>query len=188
MLTSGRSEAVAAALSSAADAGTIFRVVYIEDSYEPDKSSGSTTDVIKSLRHRDIPVAVIPFAALATALPSITFALIGAESIVESGGVISNMGTSQIGLLMRGARKPFYVAAESYKAVRVCPLDGEDLQTRPGGLDFRTGEALEHEEGRRRDDSGIVDFTPADLITAIVTEDGVLSPSAISEELIKIWY
>ena len=33
-----------------------------------------------------------------------------------------------------------------------------------------------------------VDYTPPDLITALVTEAGVLTPSAVSEELIKIWY
>ena len=33
-----------------------------------------------------------------------------------------------------------------------------------------------------------VDYTPPELITALVTESGVSSPSAVSEELIKIWY
>ena len=33
-----------------------------------------------------------------------------------------------------------------------------------------------------------VDFTPPELITALVTESGVHTPSAVSEELINIWY
>jgi translation initiation factor eIF-2B subunit alpha len=33
-----------------------------------------------------------------------------------------------------------------------------------------------------------VDYTPPDLITALITEAGVHTPSAVSEELIKIWY
>ncbi len=33
-----------------------------------------------------------------------------------------------------------------------------------------------------------VDFTPPDLISALITESGVLTPSAVSEELIKIWF
>ena len=179
---------VAAALDSAAESGTNFRVIYVEDSREPLKSSIAIIDIVKSLRQKEIPVATIPFAALATALPSTTFALMGAESVVESGGVISGMGTSQIGLLMRSTGKPFYVVAESHKFVRVYPLNGEDLQTRPGALDFRTEESLGNEDGKRKGSCDAVDFTPSELITAIVTEDGVHSPSAVSEELIKIWY
>jgi translation initiation factor eIF-2B subunit alpha len=33
-----------------------------------------------------------------------------------------------------------------------------------------------------------VDYTPPDLISGIITESGVLLPSAVSEELIKIWF
>lgn len=33
-----------------------------------------------------------------------------------------------------------------------------------------------------------VDFTPPELITALITESGVHTPSAVSEELINIWY
>ena len=152
--------------------------------------------MVQDLRRRGIPVATIPFAALATALPSATFALVGAESVVENGGAISSMGTSQVGLLMRGAGKPFYVVAESHKFVRVYPLNGEDLPIGQGRLDFQTQEAenegggqVEHEEGKRKEGQDhLVDYTPPELITAIVTEAGVQTPGAVSEELIKIWY
>jgi len=41
-------------------------------------------------------------------------------------------------------------------------------------------------EGRKA--AGGVDYTPPELITALVTETGVHTPSAVSEELIKICY
>ena len=41
-------------------------------------------------------------------------------------------------------------------------------------------------EGGEKQDA--VDFTPPDLITALVDESGVHTPSAVSEELIKLWY
>lgn len=180
---------MAAVLNAAADKGVRFRVIYAEDSHARGPTSHST-DVVGELRRRDVPVAAIPFAALATALPAATFALVGAESVVENGGVISSMGTYQMGLLMRSVGKPLYVVAESHKFVRVYPLNGEELPTGQGALNFYTDdggvEEGEHEEGRRKDDG--VDFTPPELITAIVTEAGVQTPSAVSEELIKIWY
>ena len=189
VLTCGRSRVVAAVLSAAAGDGAKFRVVYAQDT--SDAPSKSPTDIVTELRRKDIPVATIPFAALAASLPFVTFALVGAESVVENGGIISGMGTNQMGVLAKSVGKPFYVAAESHKFVRVYPLSGNDLPFGQNVLDFCTQkeeEGREHEEGKRKATDEAVDFTPPDLITALVTENGVLIPSAVSEELIKIWY
>lgn len=95
------------------------------------------------------------------------------------------MGTYQLGVLAKAAGKPVYVCAESFKFVRVFPLCQEDV----GGdvLRFSEGEVGEEKvEGRKT--AAEVDYTPPELITALVTETGVHTPSAVSEELIKIWY
>ena len=190
VLTCGRnSRVVAAVLSAAVEDGTKFRVVHAQDSNE--SSSKISTDMITELRRKDIPVATIPFAALAASLPYITFALVGAESVVENGGVISGLGTNQMGLLAKSLGKPFYVVAESHKFVRFFPLSGVDLPLGQKVIDFTTQseeEVKDLEEGRRKAEAVMLDFTPPDLIAAIVTENGVLAPSAVSEELIKIWY
>jgi translation initiation factor 2B subunit (eIF-2B alpha/beta/delta family) len=34
----------------------------------------------------------------------------------------------------------------------------------------------------------MVDYTPPELITALILENGVMSPNAVSEELIKLWF
>ncbi|CAF9942136.1 MAG: translation initiation factor eIF-2B subunit alpha [Alectoria fallacina] len=187
VLTCGRSRVVAAVLSAAAEDGAKFRVVNAQDSH--DALSNSSTDIVTELRRKDVPVATIAFAALATSLPHITFALAGAESVVENGGIISGMGTNQMGLLAKSAGKPFYVVAESHKFVRIYPLSGDDLPLGQKVLDFRTegGEERNEHEGKRKAEGEVVDFTPPDLITALVTESGVQTPSAVSEELIKIW-
>ena len=48
--------------------------------------------------------------------------LVGAEGVVENGGVINKLGTYQIALAAAAHNTPFYVAAESYKvrSRRVC--------------------------------------------------------------------
>jgi len=128
---------------------------------------------------------VIPPNAVAHALPRCTLVLLGAESVVENGGIISAMGTSQLGVLAKAAGKPVYVCAESFKFVRVFPLCQEDV----GGdvLRFNEGgKGGDVVEGRKA--AGGVDYTPPELITALVTETGVHTPSAVSEELIKICY
>lgn len=180
---------MAAVLTAAAEDGAKFRVVYAQDS--SDALSKSSMDLVTELRRKGIPVATIPFAALAASLPCVTFALVGAESVVENGGIISSMGTNQMGLLAKSAGKPFYVVAESHKFVRVYPLCADDLPLGQKVLDFsiQNGkEEKEHEEGKRKPEAEAVDFTPPDLITALVTESGVQTPSAVSEELIKLWY
>lgn len=199
VMTCGRSRVVAATLKAAAEEGVRFRVVYAEDSSSPSSSSSAgtglktMTDIVGELRQKGVPVAVIPFAGVATALNETDFVIVGAESVVENGGVISGIGTYQMGVLAKSLGRPFYVGAESHKFVRVFPLDWGDLPVRRRGLDFRTSEEREGmgmEEGGGVDEEGEVDldFTPPELITAIVTENGVQTPSAVSEELIKIWY
>ena len=41
---------------------------------------------------------------------------------------------------------------------------------------------------RIRSSTDAVDFTPPLLISALLTEEGVMTPSAVSEELIKMWF
>ena len=189
MLTYGRSRVVAAVLKMAAESGAKFKVVYVQDSHKG--LSMTSADIVTDLRNKEIPVATILFAAMAASLQSVTFALVGAESVVENGGIISGMGTNQMAILAKSAGKPFYVVAESHKFVRIHPLGRDDLPLGHKVLDFRTqsGEVQnDHEDGKRKFEDDAVDFTTPDLITALVTENGVLTPSAVSEELIKIWY
>jgi len=179
VLTSGSSRVVGAVLAAALKAGTCFKLVYVSDS--PSAPLPSTLPLASS----DLPIAVIPPNAVAHALPRCTLVLLGAESVVENGGIISGMGTYQLGVLAKAAGKPVYVCAESFKFVRVFPLCQEDVG----------GDVLLYSEGgeggyvvERRKAAGGVDYTPPELITALVTETGVHTPSAVSEELIKIWY
>ena len=184
--TCGGSRVVSAVLNAAADEGVSFRVVYVKAD-----SDRTSLRLVDDLRGKDVPVAVAPFAALATALKSSSLAMVGAENVVENGGVISGLGAYQMGLLAKSLGRPFYVVAESHKFVRVFPLGSEDLAEGgpAGALRFEVKEGDEGgERGKKREWEEEVDLTPPELVTALITEDGVHSPSAVSEELIKMWY
>jgi len=142
----------------------------------------------------------------------VNLVIIGAEGVVENGGIISRLGTYQIALLAKAAGKPFYVAAESHKFVRLYPLGQYDLGIDQEVIEFQTGDektpevALDFsdktpkvEEKTEYFDPDVdvlklksigdaVDFTPPALVSALITESGVLTPSAVSEELISMWY
>ena len=192
VLTSGGSRVVAAVLDTACEAGVRFKVIYAcSSSHQPHEH-----DFVRNLRKKSVPVASISAEAVAYAMGKVDMVFVGAEGVVENGGVISGMGTYQLGLLAKSAGKPFYVVAESHKFVRLYPLGQYDLPIEQKVLDFEVaGESKEigEEDADERGGSGAepndaVDFTPPNLITALVTESGVHTPSAVSEELIKIWY
>jgi translation initiation factor eIF-2B subunit alpha len=238
VLTNGGSRVVSALLLHAAasqSVGPRFRVIYVLPSLSPSSLESLEENIkpeeghktITTLRSHSIPVAVIPYSALATSLPLIDLVLVGAEGVVENGGIISRLGTYQIGLLAHSAGKPLYVAAESYKFVRLYPLGMADLPVRQSIIRF---EPKDDEEDKQIDDeweaksqlqqddtenntdgqegshqqppspsptkqgqeitnlSDAVDFTPPNLISALITENGVMTPSAVSEELIKLWF
>lgn len=208
VLTNGGSRVVGALLKSAAESsngrtrGSIrFRVIYVAD----EKSSESDEN-IKTLRERDIPVAIIPPTAVAYSMNMVTQCFVGAEGVVENGGIISRMGTYQMGMLAKAAGKPFYVVSESHKFVRLYPLGQDDLGMDQNVVDFQTAKGSQGEDEGVADMDGTaenkdkrnaamvgnleesVDYTPPNLISGIITESGVLLPSAVSEELIKIWF
>lgn len=201
VLTSGDSRVVSAVLTAAAEEAVRFRVVYVRASSSSPRGAAAAPPpaLVTTLRALGVPVAIIPEGAVAFSMSQVTAVMVGAEGVVENGGIISRMGTYQLGLLARCAGKPVYVVVESHKFVRLYPVGQGDLGGRDRGiLDFRTdggGEGVDEgeggEEGRGEgveEEDQAVDFTPPELITALITESGVHTPSAVSEELIKIWY
>lgn len=136
VLTNGGSRVVGALLRRAADSPTLrFRVVYVlPPPASPDCSEGQR--IVADLRRRNVPVATIPDAAVAYSLAKVDMVIVGAEGVVENGGIISRMGTYQMGLLAKSMGKPFYVVAESHKFVRLYPLGQFDLPIKQNILDF----------------------------------------------------
>ena len=238
VLTNGGSRVVGAVLQAAAEArssGIRFQVIYVQSASDP--LSGDNTEghpIISTLRALHVPVAVISDSAVAYSMGKVSMVLVGAEGVVENGGIISRMGTYQMGILAKNAGKPFFVVTESHKFVRLYPLGQYDLPIEQKVLDFKTeeqqqvqlpeeqrqepiaedwvektpavkekGEYFDKMESPRTPKTAFqkprgtsdrverteaVDYTPPDLITALITESGVHTPSAVSEELIKIWY
>ena len=215
VLTNGGSRVVGALLRNAAESsngsgrGSIrFRVIYVVSHSATGGSAeeSETAANIAALRERDIPVAEIPPTAIAYCMDMVTSCFVGAEGVVENGGVVSRLGTYQMASLAKAAGKPFYVVSESHKFVRLYPLGQSDLGIEQNIVDFRTARSSEEKESAK--DEGVadlegegamssrrsctpgdeVDYTPPRLISGIITEGGVLLPSAVSEELIKIWF
>lgn len=80
----------------------------------PDRTGLRMSNELAAL---DIPVKVLIDSAVAYSMDEVDMVFVGADGVVESGGIINMMGTYQIALVAHSMNKPVYVAAESYKVL-----------------------------------------------------------------------
>ena len=76
-----------------------------------------------------------------------------------------------------------YVMAESFKFVREYPLGQADL---PASYLYPAS-VLEQGEAAVARCSPRVDYTPPSLVSLLFTDLGILTPSAVSDELINLY-
>ncbi|KAM6601782.1 hypothetical protein CsatA_021391 [Cannabis sativa] len=130
----------------------------------------------------DVPVKLLIDSAVAYTMDEVDMVLVGADAVVESGGIINMMGTYQIALVAQSMNKPVYAAAESYKFARLYPLDQKDMAPALRPIDFGVPipSKVEVERSAR-------DYTPPQYLTLLFTDLGVLTPSVVSDELIQLY-
>jgi len=189
VLTHGFSRAVLGVLLHAMDSGKIFSVIVTES--RPDDAGYQTA---KRLHEAKIPVTLIVDSAVGHFMDKIDLVLVGAEGIVENGGIVNKIGTYQISLVASAFKKPFYVAAESFKFMRLYPLTQRDLSLLPKSTqkEFKFCKECSPVDTHLLKDIAVSsvnnDYTPPSYITLLFTELGILTPSAFSDELIKLYY
>jgi len=131
------------------------------------------------LMHDGIPhVVQADSAAASTILRGlIDVAIIGADRIARNGDTANKIGSVGVALACADAGIPFVVAAPS-STVDLSTTSGEDIE-----IELRNGDELTTFAGERvapeaaRGYNPAFDVTPARLISAIVTEHGVVEPA-----------
>ncbi|HVN91083.1 MAG TPA: S-methyl-5-thioribose-1-phosphate isomerase [Candidatus Binataceae bacterium] len=126
--------------------------------------------------HKDrIPVTVIADNMAGTVLRSgkISCVIVGTDRTAANGDVANKIGTYPLAVLARRHKVPFYVAA---------PLSSIDLACRDGShipIEERSPKEISELNGKALTPKGIAifnpafDVTPAELVTAIITEKGI---------------
>ena len=170
ILTHGRSRVIINLLTQAMKLNKRF-TVYVTESM-PDQQGKQTQQI---LAESNIPCTVILDSAVGFIMERIDMVLLGAEAVVESGGIINRIGTFQLAVTAKAMNKPVYVAAESFKFLREYPLKQTEVTNK-----FKYFKASE-------DGHPVVDYTPPTYIALLLTDLGVLTPSAVSDELIKLY-
>lgn len=125
-----------------------------------------------------IPVTVITdnMAGMLMRRGEIDVVVVGADRIAANGDVANKVGTYSVAVLARYHRIPFYVAA---------PISTIDLSVADGSgipIEERSPQEVTHIAGVRIAPEGIrvinpaFDVTPAELVSAIITEVGIAHP------------
>ncbi|KAK0182863.1 hypothetical protein PV327_000952 [Microctonus hyperodae] len=175
ILTHSRSRVVLLAMKEAMENNKIFHV-YVTHS----APNNAGKEMYEDLKKLGVPCTLILDSAVGYILEQVDMVMIGAEGVTESGGVINKIGTYTLAMCAKEFKKPFYVLAESFKFIRIYPLNQTDLPdefkytaaTRKNGL---------------KDEHPLVDYTPPHYINLLFTDLGIMTPSAVSDELINLY-
>lgn len=202
VLTHGWSRVVASILLQASQTKH-FDIVILEG--RPDAAGARAAQFYS--QQAQIPTKVVLDSAMGYIMDSVDIVLVGAEGVVENGGIVNKMGTNALATCAQANGKPFYVAAESYKFARLYPLLQRDIPN-VGNIKMEfcdTTAGGKQEENKQEDDAKPqnfaalelsdevkvenppCDYTPAKFITLLFTDLGVLTPSAVSDELIRLY-
>eukprot|EP00949_MAST-11_sp_MAST-11-sp1_P002790 g2790.t1 len=138
-------------------------------------------EVARRFKEEGIPCRVVLDSSVSFVMEEVDICIVGAEGVVESGGVVNLLGTYQLAIIAKALNTPLYVAAESFKFARLFPLTSTDLPP----TNLAVSEAFKADEASA--DMPAVDYTPPDYITLLFTDLGVLTPSAVSDELIRLY-
>jgi methylthioribose-1-phosphate isomerase len=124
----------------------------------------------------DVTVICDNMAGVVMKQGKVQVAIVGADRIARNGDTANKIGTYSVALLAKAHGVPLYVAA---------PSTTFDLSIGSGAeipIEERAAEEITEGFGRRTAPAGVkaynpaFDVTPAELITAIVTERGVIMP------------
>jgi ribose 1,5-bisphosphate isomerase len=156
-------------LRRAWEQGKRFNVI-VTESRPANEGLWTVTEMAKA----GIPVAVSIDACIGELVPQADIVFVGADAVSSHGYSLCKVGTYPTALVAKAHGVPFYIAADTLK------FDASTLL----GLPFRVDPIHRHEvlndqfPPEARVVGRIFDETPPELVTAIITERGLLNPAA----------
>ena len=145
------------------------------------------------LMHAGVPVRIIEPGAVARCMAQCRLVLCGAHAVLGDGGVLAPVGTLTMAYAAQAHGRPFYAVAAHYAfssthhvdaaaqtraRARPAPMPPRSTSSAAAGGGSGSATAIMLEEPRR-------DATPPHLITLLITDVGVLTPSAVAEEMLR---
>lgn len=139
-------------------------------------------EVAERLTSQNIPVTFIDDAAVGLYITTTTKIIVGADRICADGSLINGVGTYPVAVMAKRAGIPFYVFCETLKfdsRLKGEQIDLEEKET----FEIARQKSLP-EKVRVRNPA--FDITPLELITGVVTENGLFKPREVTGYLKKL--
>lgn len=139
-------------------------------------AGGTGQRIARELGKLGMKVTFIDDTAAGLYVSSANKVMVGADRVCADGGVVNGVGTYPLALTAQKAEVPFYVLCETLKF---------DHRMRSEEVDFEEKESSEV-AGKGKLPSKVsvknpyFDLTPLELVTGIVTENGLLAPEGVT--------
>jgi methylthioribose-1-phosphate isomerase len=130
------------------------------------------------LKEAGIPVTLICDNMAASVMKKgwVQAVIVGTDRVAANGDVANKIGTYGVALLAKAHEIPFYVAAPT-SSIDMSLSDGEQIP-----IEERSADEVTHGFGKQTAPDGVnvynpaFDVTPHELVTALITEKGVVYP------------
>lgn len=131
--------------------------------------------IARELRHNEIPVTFIDDAAMGLYVTKANKVMVGADRICADGKVVNGIGTYQLAAVAARVGIPFYVICETLKFDPMLSSNEVDLEEKETSEVIKPGRL----PPEVRVKNPYFDITPLELVTGIVTENGLLTPEEV---------
>ncbi len=135
--------------------------------------------IARELGDHGIPVTFIDDTAVGLYISKVNKVMVGADRVCADGAVVNGIGTYQLALVSERDKIPFYVLCDTLKF---------DPKLKSSEVELEEKEPSEIVEPGKlspevRIKNPYFDITPLELVTAVVTENGLLT----AKKLLTIW-
>ncbi|XP_044580424.1 translation initiation factor eIF-2B subunit delta [Cotesia glomerata] len=183
ILTYGYSSLIQKILCDAYDAGLKFRVIIADG-----RPWLEGRELLRRLAKHGVECSYILINALSFIMPGVNKVFLGAHAILANGAVMSRAGTAQVALMAKAFNVPVLVACETHKSCERVQTDSivyneigdaDELQSDIIGSNKKSTLANWRAKKTLNLLNIIYDVTPADLVTAVVTELAILPCTSV---------
>ena len=162
-------------LKSALSLQRKFRLVVVTDYIHETKRTDRPTAIhmLDELQRYDqyIELVSISYSQIGMWMSSINFILIGTDVALRDGSIVASVGTYPLCAMAQLHKCPVYVLVETYRCLNQLLLSSENLQS------------LVSPDPK----GNLYDYTPAEYITYLISENGPIPPSALIISLTDIF-
>ncbi|XP_043466791.1 translation initiation factor eIF-2B subunit delta isoform X2 [Leptopilina heterotoma] len=183
ILTYGFSSLIYKILCDAHSAGRQFQVVVVDG-----RPWLEGKEMLKRLVKHGVECSYILIHALSFIMPKVSKVFLGAHAILANGSVMSRAGSAQVALIAKAFNVPVLVSCETHKSCERAQTDAivynelgdSEALTETFLYDSKKSCLANWKTKKSLNLLNITyDVTPADLVTAVVTELAILPPSSV---------